>query len=80
MNYSENEGSVRASLFKTSGKWYSDYAIDMSAVYYTANIHDALKSAVRKDHPHLMNDSYKGWRLVVLEPYHMHSHPLMITL
>lgn len=70
-NYSENEGSVRMSLFKPSGKWYSDSAVDMSAHYNTSCIHTAVSLAWNRP-------LEPGWILICLEPYHQHSHPVML--
>lgn len=71
-NYSANEGSVRVSLFKPSGKWYTDFAIDMSDYYNEPLIHDAVLKAYGKP-------VSQGWMLICLDPYHIHSHPVMIV-
>lgn len=73
-NYSENEGSCRASLFKPSGKWYQDLAIDMSAFYNEPDIHMAIRCAFEQTARTLQSD----WKLVVLDPYHKNSHPIML--
>lgn len=73
-NYSPNEGMVRANLFKPSGKWSGDWGIDMSPYYNEPNIHDAVRKAVAAGGRSIS----AGWRLVVLDPYHMHAHPIMI--
>lgn len=78
-HYSENEASVRMSLFKPSGKWYSDHAVDMSGYYHpteqTPLIHDAVRHAFET---RLNRSLEPDWMLVCLEPYHVHSHPIMI--
>ena len=75
MGYSTNEGIVRADLFKPSGKWHESIALDMSADYNKTLIHSAVCDAwVRAGRSALE----AGWLLVVLEPYHKHSHPVML--
>jgi hypothetical protein len=77
-HYSENEGSVRMSLFKKSGKWYQDLAVDMGGFFNEPLIRNAVLKALHKQFP----DRFFGpdWIVVCLEPYHVHSHPQLIYL
>lgn len=74
MGYSTNEGVVRADRFKPSGKWYDSIALDMSGCYNTSPIQVAIRDAMNRQDIRLE----PGWSLVALEPYHKHSHPIML--
>jgi hypothetical protein len=74
MGYAVGDNFVRASRFKPSGKWYDDVALDMAGEFNTDSIQTAIKNAYTKTYHPL----HPGWMLVVLEPYHKHSHPIII--
>lgn len=74
MGYSMNDGVVRADRFKPSGKWYDSIALDMSRHYNAVLIHNAVLNAMEDQGVKLE----PGWSIVVLEPYHKHSHPVML--
>lgn len=74
MGYAVSDGVVRADRFKPSGKWYDSIALEMGAVYDDNLIHDAVRRAMELQRVKLEKD----WMLVVLEPYHKHSHPIII--
>ncbi len=74
MGYSIDEGVVRADRFKPSGKWYDSIALNMSGHYTTSLIHDAVRLAAEAQGVKLETN----WMLVVLEPYHQYSHPIII--
>lgn len=74
MGYAVDEGIVRADRFKPSGKWYDSIALDMSQNYNDNLIHNAVKASAERQDVKLD----EGWTLVVLEPYHVHSHPVII--
>lgn len=75
MHYSNNPAHVRMSVFKPSGKWVQDIAVDMTGLYQSPTlVQDAVWVAFR-------NGGYSlelGYVLVCLEPYHEFSHPVMI--
>lgn len=73
MGYSNDESIVRVDRFKPSGKWIDDLAINMGAHYNDTIIQDALRDALRESGFEL---GY--YTFVCLEPYHKHSHPIMI--
>lgn len=81
--YSENPGSVRVDRYKRrSGKWYDTFAVDMSGYWHGTAvggghlIHDSIRLAIedRIGSPVNLDD----WIYVVNEPYHEHSHPVML--
>lgn len=88
MNYSENPGMVRIDRFKDTGKWYDTYAINMSGYWHVIidnkwnRIHNALKSAIADDErfgPYWVDKWLaQGGFIVCLEPYHEHSHPIIL--
>lgn len=72
-NYSENESSVRVDFFKPSGKWYGTKAVQWTGGYKDCCIHEAFEKSLKDA------DFFFDWLdAVCLEPYHEHSHPLMI--
>lgn len=75
MYYSPDEGMVRLSRFKQSGKWYDDHAINMHGYYNTSSVHEAVKLAARD-----AKISHDGYFFVVLEPYHQYAHPVTCYL
>jgi len=86
MGFNINEGVVRGDLFKKSGKWVHTVAIDMSEFYDETFVYVAVRKAVRKTPPDILGVSSSatqpgcGYYLVVLEPYHEHSYPVMLNL
>lgn len=74
-NYSANDGSVQVSVFKPSGKWYTDIAVDMTGVFNHPSIHDGLEQVMRFQGHSSYVDNYI---CVCLNPYHRHSHPIML--
>lgn len=73
-NYSEREDSVRVDFFKPSGKWYTSVAIEWEG-YSDCDIIEAFRSSLEVS----IGDAYRGMTAVCLEPYHEHSHPIMIV-
>lgn len=73
MGYHVNDSMVRVDRFKERGKWYDSHAVDMGSVYNHPDIHEALKEC-------LLVEGIKidGFIIVCLEPYHVHSHPIML--
>lgn len=76
MGYSEAEDSVRVDFFKDTGKWYETLGIKWTGGYRNCDIREALLKSVR-DH-FGGNRRLSGMTIVCLEPYHEHSHPIMI--
>ena len=89
MSFTTNEGRVRVDFFKPSGKWYGPASVDMSQ-HYTGDIHECFRSACVAEQGRGGGESEwghtftpqnwvaEGGAIVCLEPYHEHSHPLMI--
>ena len=76
-HYSNDESMVRVDFFKESGKWYTTEAVRWIG-YDTPLIHDAFKASLKAhfgDEPRL-----SGMWAVCLDPYHIHSYPLMIKV
>lgn len=86
MGYSVSSAIVRGDLFTERGKWKYSVAIDMTNFYGTLLIHDAVRKAIRATPAEVRGvlDSAvsegSGYWLVVLEPYHRNSYPVMIKL
>lgn len=77
MGYSEDDSMVRVDFFKTSGKWYTREAVKWTGGYKDVWIFDAFKQSLR-DHFKDSPGRLEGMTAVCLEPYHEHSHPLML--
>jgi hypothetical protein len=77
-NYHESASHCRFSLFKPSGKWCSDHSVDMNGVYNEPLIHRAVWKAWQASRTPADRALEEGWILVILEPYHIHSHPIML--
>lgn len=79
-NYIEDPASCRVDFFKPSGKWYCTESVQFIGPWAATTdnlIHDAFKRSLRahfKDCPDRLSDMVA----VCLEPYHEHSHPLMV--
>ena len=63
-HYSDKSESVRVDFFKESGKWGYTEAVIWTGSY-------------RYDKG---NVRHRGMTAVCLEPYHEHSHPIMMTV
>lgn len=90
MGYSSKDSRVRVTLFKESGKWYSDESVDMYDRWSgCATIHDALMAACADEFEaeegawslssHPLEWLESGGTIVCLDPYHEHAHPIMLT-
>jgi hypothetical protein len=91
MHYSDNEGSVRVDFFKESGKWGYTEALDMNAWYdkgyppngsHSQELPHCVEAVRRALRERLISDNGADHRMggliyVVLEPYHLHAHPVM---
>lgn len=78
-HYSNNPGLVRADFFKPeSGNWYTSEELDMSYHYMDGpSVYDAVRNALAKTRHGA--EAEKRWIIVVLEPYHRNSYPVMLT-
>lgn len=79
-NYSNNPESVRVDFFRPSGKWYTTEAVLFVGGWKSSPdnlIHDAFARSLRK---HFVDDPdrLQGMIAICLEPYHEHSHPIML--
>lgn len=79
MNYSDNPAMVRVDFWKPSGKWYCTEAIKWDRYITTIDnstetIHETFKRCLREQ----LGDRLSDMTATCLEPYHEHSHPLMI--
>lgn len=85
MGFTTNDGMVRVDRFKESGKWYDTIEIDMSEHYNDLSIFNALEESINEHTAkHWGRDNFvigwtnQGGSFVCLEPYHKHSHPVML--
>ncbi len=84
MGYSYEPWMCRVDFFKPSGKWNESVAVSFEGLYSQSGseakkhgvitIHDCFRIALKK----AIGDRHIGQTAVCLEPYHEHSHPLMI--
>lgn len=73
MGYHIYDYMVRVDQFKPNGKWYQTLSINMNNLYDHHCVHEALKIALQND-----GRDVERWTYVCLEPYHKHSHPVML--
>lgn len=73
MGFHVSDSCVRVDRFKPRGKWYDTFSIDMEEHYNDNDLHDAVQKCIEKE-GYKMDD----WIFVCLEPYHKHSHPVML--
>jgi hypothetical protein len=91
-HYSDDADSVRVDFFKPSCKWYTTEAIKWTAEYSSDGygsptgkprlLHDIFSGLLLSN---LFNKETQRVRLagmwaVCLDPYHEHTHPLMIRV
>ena len=76
MNYAEDPFMCRVDFFRASGKWYTTEAIDMIKVWGESDMIDAVHKAIVFH----TNGRLNGMTAVCLEPYHEHSHPVMVIV
>jgi len=77
MGFTMNNNMVRVDFFRKSGKWYS--AVSLNWDTYESKegelIYDIFRRCLKEQYPNSFIDMWA----VCLKPYHIHSHPLMIT-
>lgn len=79
-NYIKDPASCRVDFFRQSGKWYCTEAVRFIGPWRATTdnlIHDAFKRSLR-EHFKECPDRLSDMVAVCLEPYHEHSHPLMV--
>jgi len=81
VGYSSDDSDVRVDFFKESGKWYATESIKMEN-WDEPSFHDAFKHALNEAlyMPKADRLRYSDMTAVCLEPYHKHSHPIMLRL
>ena len=78
MGYTDDERMVRVDFFKESGKWYCTEAVKWTGEYHSNSLmHDEFKKSLRD---HLKGERLNDMVAVCLEPYHIHSHPIMMKI
>lgn len=82
MGFTLKPGLVRGDLYNLNGKWKYTVAIDMSDYYNVPDLQLAVKAAYMGTPENVRGvvDGVTGMWLVVLEPYHKHSHPQAVAL
>lgn len=85
-NFSFNVAHVRGDLFLEGGKWKYTILIDMSHHYYDVDMRLGIvlsarstPSEIRGVVDHAVSSSSE-YVLVVLDPCHQYSHPVMLRL
>jgi hypothetical protein len=85
MGFAVEDSKVRGDLFKdvqlNGGKWYETVALDMRGYYDNhempgggwRSIHDSVLACFQEQ-----VGGHHGMLLVVLEPYHVDSHPVSV--
>jgi hypothetical protein len=79
MGYSDNDGMVRVDYFKPTGKWYMTEAIDMSSHWQDVDMFKAIELSLDESRPDRSARWWKSFTVVVLEPYHVNSYPVMFV-
>lgn len=73
-HYSDSPNMVRVDFFKPSGKWYYTAQLNMNVGWKGDTlIHDSIKLAMKEQ-----GLSRREFIAVILDPYHEHSHPIML--
>jgi hypothetical protein len=85
MGFTTDERMVRVDFFKSSGKWYTTEAVKWTGEYDKGLIHRefarSLRDHLSKDFPAVGDvgtPRLSGMLAVCLEPYHQHTHPIML--
>lgn len=85
MGFHVNDSLVRGDLFRSGGKWAYTVAIDMTGYWRGSEylIHDAVEKAywgTDSTVKGVIDSCGPGLTLVVLEPCHENSHPVVVKL
>lgn len=78
MHYSNEPNHVRVDFFKAGGKWgYTEMAVWPGELWNGKNlIREAFIKVLKQNFP----NRFRGLTAVCLEPYHEHTHPLMVHI
>lgn len=81
-NFSLNPAMVRGDLFQDSGKWKYTVQINMAEHWGDSNIYDAVLASYMETPPEVRGviDGATDYWLVVTEPYHRNSYPVMVKI
>ncbi len=88
-NYSEDSSSVRVDFFKPEGKWYTTEAVEWigkfeehALIYeeFADSVWTHLKATTKEDIRPKGYIRLSDMVAVCLEPFHPHSHPLMMKV
>lgn len=77
MGYSEDDSMIRVDFFKPSGKWCCTEAVKWTELYREGYLPDLFAIVVANHLGTRIDDDHLA---VCLEPFHVHAHPLMITI
>lgn len=81
MGYSANDNDVRVDLWRDTGKWAMTVAVRWDAPYENCGIHKAFAIALLEHAKGYDRDNaLEGLTATCLEPYHEHSHPIMLKI
>lgn len=73
MNYTDDDSMVRVDFFKPTGKWYTTEAVKW--LYFSkVSIHESFAESLRVH----LGTRLSDMDAICLDPYHEHSHPVMI--
>jgi len=75
MHYSNDPSMVRVDRFRTTGKWYDTFEVNMRDHYDALNIVEAVLLCWIKSSGMTLS---KDFFLVCLEPYHRNSYPVAV--
>jgi len=76
MNFTTDPNSVRAELFKPSGKWYMTVALSLiNGLYDDWDMWTNYRKAFEDYNNGPLGS---GWMLVILDPYNKNTHPIML--
>jgi len=82
MGYTTDSRHVRVDRFKESGKWYDTLEVVIPDEYYDHwNIFQALEMSINEQYGenYVVGWTNQGGSFVCIDPYHEHSHPVMLT-
>lgn len=87
MGFTVNDSMVRGDLFTETGKWKYTITLDMTGLYnFGPTPYDAVREAFYTkvvegiNQPKRNTRNFAGWKLVVLEPCHEFSYPVLLRL
>jgi hypothetical protein len=78
MGFTTDERMVRVDFFKPSGKWYTTEAVKWTGHYDKGLIHREFAQSLKDHFFGAPARRLSGMLAVCLEPYHQHTHPIML--